>query len=255
MHTVVFAIQKLRMDELRSILDDISNPFSTNYGNHLTRAEVTKITSNPEGSRKVLQFLENHSHSSGQVEVVEMTPNKDYITARATVAHWEEIFKTEFHYYHSKKSESQQRAEPLIRASEYSLPSEVALDVLGVFNVVDLPSNAKSTVVKGPDIDNGVKSKSSVRGATGTIVPNYVIPALLNKLYRIDSNIGNSLVSQGVYETLNQWFSPSDLTAFETFMGITNQKVAVTIGGTPLTQPAKYREVIIAPLVIWVYST
>jgi len=103
--------------------------------------------------------------------------------------------------------------------------------VLGVFNVVDLLSNAKPKVVIGPSIDSGVISKSSVLGPTGTIVPNFVTPALLSKVYRIDSNIGNSLVSQGVYETLNQWFSPSDLTAFENFMGIANQKVAVTIGG------------------------
>jgi len=103
--------------------------------------------------------------------------------------------------------------------------------VLGVFNVVDLLSNAKPKVVIGPSIDSGVISKSSVLGPTGTIVPNFVTPALLSKVYRIDSNIGNSLVSQGVYETLNQWFSPSDLTVFENFMGIANQKVAVTIGG------------------------
>jgi len=120
MHTVVFAIQKLRMDKLRSILNDISNPFSANYGNHLTRAEVTKLTSNPKGSKNLLQFLKNHTHYTGNVEVLTMTPSKDYITARAAIAHWEEIFKTNFFYFHSRQVESQKGGTILSRL-RYSL--------------------------------------------------------------------------------------------------------------------------------------
>ena len=108
LHTVIFAVNKIRMDELRSILDDISNPFSANYGNHLTRAQVSALTTNVEGSQKLLTFLENHAHGDGRVEILEMTPNKDYITARASVAQWESFFHTEFYEFHRKASSEPQ---------------------------------------------------------------------------------------------------------------------------------------------------
>ena len=111
LHTVIFAVKKLNMDVLQSMLDDISNPFSVNYGNHLSRAEVSKLTSNVEGSQKLLRFLENHHHrlrNDGRVEVLQMTPNKDYITARASVAQWESFFNTEFYLFHRKENVGQE---------------------------------------------------------------------------------------------------------------------------------------------------
>ena len=114
LHTVVFAVHKIRMDELRTRLDEISDPFSASYGNHLTRAEATAITANLEGSRKLLHFLETFpttSSSSGggsdrRVEVLETTPNSDYITARASIELWEQFFDTEFNLYHYKPTSS-----------------------------------------------------------------------------------------------------------------------------------------------------
>lgn len=99
LHTVVFAIKKLRMDELRDILDDISNPLSINYGKHLTDKEINDLTTNVDGSRKLLNFLENHSMGNAGVEVLKMTPKKDYVTARASVGLWERFFNTEFYHF------------------------------------------------------------------------------------------------------------------------------------------------------------
>ena len=116
---------------------------------------------------------------------------------------------------------------------EYSLPVEVAAGILGVFNVADVPADPRPTVYRGPNpppsnMDMPVSSSSS---SAGTIIPNYVTPALLNKVYSIDSNTGNALVSQGVYETISQTYSPSDLTVFQTSMNIPVQSVSVDIGG------------------------
>ena len=109
LHSVVFAVAKLNMDKLRKILDDISNPFSANYGNHLSRTEVSKLTSNVQGSQKLLKFLENHALVNNErLEILQMTPNKDYITARASVAHWERFFNTEFHLFHRKRIPGQE---------------------------------------------------------------------------------------------------------------------------------------------------
>jgi len=105
LHTVVFAIKKKQVAMLTKILDDISNPFSPNYGKHLTMEEVTQMTSNLEGSHKLLNFLENHppANDGRRMEVLKMTPNKDYITAQAPVELWESFFNTEFYEFQHKK--------------------------------------------------------------------------------------------------------------------------------------------------------
>ena len=105
LHTVVFAIKKKEIAKLTKMLEDISNPFSANYGKHLKKHQVTDLTSNLEGSNKLLHFLENHplATNGGVIEILKMTPNKDYITARAPVELWEHFFNTEFFLFHRKQ--------------------------------------------------------------------------------------------------------------------------------------------------------
>ena len=105
LHIVVFAIKKMQIVKLTKILDDISNPFSSNYGKHLTRSQVTELTLNLEGSNQLLHFLENHRSATngGKMEVLKMTPNKDYITVRAPVELWESFFRTEFYFFQRKR--------------------------------------------------------------------------------------------------------------------------------------------------------
>ena len=115
---------------------------------------------------------------------------------------------------------------------EYSLPVEIAAHLLGVFNVCDVPPPPRSgakLVGRVPSYAELAAAKKNSSG--GTIVPNYVTPALLNKVYSIDSNIGSSQVSQGVYETGDEYYSPSDLSAFQSYMGLSQETVAVDIGG------------------------
>ena len=121
-------------------------------------------------------------------------------------------------------------AAALVRALEYSLPSDIAEHVLSVFNVADFPVTSKSHVKKGRQ-PTPAELANTMASPAGTIIKNYVTPALLSQVYHIGSNTGSSLVSQGVYETSNQWFSPSDLTTFQSAMGLPSQPIAVDIGG------------------------
>ena len=107
LHTVVFAIKKLRMDELRIKLEDISDPFSSNYGNHLTRSQITSLTSNFEGKSMLIRFLENHSQRSNELmKILKVTPYGDFVFAQASVKLWESFFDTEFFFFHSKNLEN-----------------------------------------------------------------------------------------------------------------------------------------------------
>ena len=103
-HTVVFAIHKLHMDELRTKLDDISNPFSANYGNHMTREQVNAFVTNEIGSNTLLHYLENYSEGEDKIDIVDKTPRLDYITAKAPVYLWERFLNTEFHFFHPIES-------------------------------------------------------------------------------------------------------------------------------------------------------
>lgn len=114
---------------------------------------------------------------------------------------------------------------------EYALHSELARHILCVFNVVDVPIYTGTSV----SIDTGLTAAELADMTTttsgGVMVPDFVTPALLNKFYNIDSNVGSTTVSQGVYETLEQWFSPLDLATFQAFMHLPDQPVATIIGG------------------------
>lgn len=114
---------------------------------------------------------------------------------------------------------------------EYALHSELAEHILCVFNVVDVPIESRTSVSMDTGPTDAELADITTTTSGGVIVPNYVTPALLNKVYSIDSNVGSTEVSQGVYETLNQSFSPSDLATFQAFMGLPNQPVSTIIGG------------------------
>ena len=106
-HTVVFALEKLHMDELRVKLEDISDPFSPNYGKHLTRVQITNMTSNFEGRSKLLRFLENHSRRyNEEVKIVKVTPYSDFVFAETSVKLWESFFDTEFFFFRMKNQKN-----------------------------------------------------------------------------------------------------------------------------------------------------
>lgn len=119
---------------------------------------------------------------------------------------------------------------------EYSLPIEMMDDVLGVFNVADVPIDINNHVRRAPRaielaLLNKTRLFASAASAAGTVVAGYVTPALLNQVYNIDSNTGSASVSQGVYETNTEYYSPTDLSLFQSFAGVPVQPVATSIGG------------------------
>ena len=69
-------------------------------------------------------------------------------------------------------------------------------------------------------------SQARIQSSVGTVTPSF-----LNSVYHITSNIGYSSASQLVYESLSQYFSPSDLTAFQNLNGIPAHGVTYDING------------------------
>eukprot|EP01039_Chlorochromonas_danica_P005971 gene5971-6575_t len=97
-HSLVFAIQQKNVDQLHSILMDISTPSSPNYGQHWTRQQVSELTSNAAGMEEVVSFLRRH-----EISVDHVSKFGEYVVASAPVSLWEVFFKTRFEHFYDKR--------------------------------------------------------------------------------------------------------------------------------------------------------
>ena len=213
-HEVVFAVQQKNMDQLTSILYDISDPDSPNYGQHWSNDEVTGFTSNPEGRDAVVSYLNSNGAS-----VVSETRAGEYITARAPVLVWEKMFDTEFFAFRMTQSDAS--VENYIRAEHYSVPRELDEHLASVFNTIEM-------------FDNAFKHTQSVpmakKGEFSTAGAGYMTPDLLRSYYNMTGTSGSINSTQMIYGSIGQYFSPANLASFQEFA---NSPVipAATIGG------------------------
>jgi hypothetical protein len=207
-HQVVFAIKQKNMDLIEKSLLDVSTPGSKNYGKHWTREQIAEVTANRESGSHVIKYLTGRG-----VHIDSTTINMEYITASAPVALWESIFEAKFNAYAIGDSHRE-----FVRAESFAMSEYLVGHVSYVYNIVDFPEQRPVLI-----------SQSSV-GAISTI-PGKVTPALLNSYYWISSNDGGGFGSQAVYESINQTYSPSDLTIFQQTFGLPEETVAVDIGG------------------------
>jgi tripeptidyl-peptidase-1 len=144
-HDVVFAVRQKNLDEVKTILEDVSDPFSPNYGQHLTREEVADLTSNPEARDSVVAYLTTEVGAT----IVQESAYGEYIMARASVSVWEKLFDTEFYTYKQTEINSdsstaghEQKVKDVYLATHYSLPRHLAANIHTVLNTVQLPSLA-----------------------------------------------------------------------------------------------------------------
>lgn len=92
-HEVIFAVkQKLDILELERMLLEVSDPNNIKYGKHLSREQVGILTANKEASNTVFSIL----NSNSDMKVGEVTTFGEYVTAKASVAVWEQLFGSKF---------------------------------------------------------------------------------------------------------------------------------------------------------------
>ncbi len=239
-HEVVFSIQQNNLDEIERILNDVSDPFSPNYGKHLTKAKVTALTANYDSANHVITYL-----TSKNVTISRKTRHSEYIAATTDIAQWESLFNTEFfEYQHRIKTDR-----VVLRAEHYSLPENIASHISAVFNTVQFPdfSYNHNKFVHVFDFNDTDTTSTAAAPHSAThdthntnnrinlareqvLISGSVTPSLLNNFYNITNNTGNSLGSQGVYEAIGDYVSPVDLAAFQTRFKLPLQPIAVSIG-------------------------
>jgi len=207
---ITFSVKQKNLDELEKILYEVSDPKSVKYGKYLNRDAVAVLTANPEATSKITTFLK-----AKNINISRITLKGEYITASATVEQFEELFKTElFTFEHTSKIENKR----IERASKYTLPFELQQYVEAVFNLINLPVVQRPAPFKklrdNPDASSDV-----------------VIPSLINDYYNVTTNKGSKFVSQAVFESLDQNYSPSDLKQFQSLYNLPEDTVDSVIGG------------------------
>ncbi len=241
-HEVLIALQKKNIPEFQAMVIDRATPGSRNYQKWFKYDEVTELVKNPEAFEHVKHWLENHG-----ITVNWISRRQDYIRAEAPIKKWEDLLNAEFYVFldHSYRLGSgQPELEPTtyLRCLSYSIPKQLKSDVQAIFHTVQAPiAYHKSFYMKEAHPTKGFPVKTKLRlnpslmnqdiellGSGGTTV------SYLNSYYKISSNIGSSTLNQSVFETSNEYFSPNDLTQFQTSNGLTVQS-AISIGGHTLT--------------------
>ena len=114
-------------EELQSRLHNISDPASPDFGRHLTHEEITAITATDASAAVVTAYLESKGAT-----IIKSTQHGEYITASWTVQGWEDVLATEFFRFENGEGE-------VLRALQYSLPTELVGHIHAVFHTVQVP--------------------------------------------------------------------------------------------------------------------
>jgi hypothetical protein len=165
LHDVIFSIRPRNLDILAELVTDVSTLTSLNYGNHLSREELSQLTSNPEGAAHLRTFLAQHHPDA---VVVKWSRDSRHITVRGPIGLWESMLNAEFHSFFRKSHDGQKFDLEFKRALQYEIPTGLAEHVVSVLNTVQMPSRSKSSQVHRRNSNFGVSSSG------------YVTPSLIN---------------------------------------------------------------------------
>ena len=234
-HEVIFMVHQKNMEDLKRILDDVSDPLSRNYGKHMTREQVVEMTANPEGRDATVAYL----HSMGAT-VVSETLCGEYITAAASISVWEEVLQTEFFTFHQTQLDG--KVLSMVRAECYSIPFELHPHVMHVLHTVDMPLSTRSSSQrsrhrieeyeneKKKEKEKEIKKESTNTGYDRFHVTgdwNAVSPRKIEAYYNTTNYHGSINSTQAVYETGEQNLSPIDLQLFQDDHGLVSQSAII----------------------------
>jgi len=258
-HEVFIAVKQLNIDVLETEALSRSTPGSPDYRQWMSMDEVNAIRGNDVGTESIRSWL-----VANGVDVTWTSVAGTYMKARTTIGHWERLLHTTFHMYEDQKEDQHRRQLP--RAESYSLPASIREHVHAFFEVSELPARlSHNSVVKDVAIERkilGIKSKDNLRSRelASSACSGQATIQCLNEVYNIDSNLGtlrclfrcvscfvfvlyscvclcagSSSVTQSVFETSTQSFSPTDLTKFQNTYDCTVQS-AIDVGGYQVLQ-------------------
>jgi tripeptidyl-peptidase I len=205
-HEVIFAVKQKNMDKLERILNDVSDPDSANYGQHMSGEQVGALTMNPEARDAIVNYL----YANG-ASVTAESLNSEFITASAPISLWNKVFNTEFNLFHQRQVDGAILHK--VRAESFSIPNELDEFVFGAINVIEMPvmRSRRANIVDPP--------KEVVTGASrvlaGTVYNGWILPKILRSYYNVSGNQGNSFSTQTAYSANDDYLNRVDVAKFQ----------------------------------------
>jgi tripeptidyl-peptidase-1 len=209
-HELVFTVKQKNIDKIHDLLMTRSNPKSASYGKWLSPNAVRQLTRNDDALRAVKNALKDIGAT-----VVNTTLGGEMVRARAPIKTWETLLNTEFRTYESKRYQSRH-----VAAEAFDMPSHLLDHVSGVLGCLELP------------VGRPLRAKTSQAGS--------VTPDVIRKAYNMpqvaskgsDEAMNRANVTQAVFASLNQWWSPSDRKQFQELYNLPVRPVKELDNGT-----------------------
>jgi tripeptidyl-peptidase-1 len=224
-HQVIIAVQQNNLDKVNDLLYEVSTMSSPKYGQFLSFEEIGDLVKNEEATEAVISWLR-----SNNVNIVDRSIHGEYITADATVAVWESLLKTEMHEYEPVRFSYEDTMKKVVRGLSYSIPEYLDKHIFAIHEFTHLPPQLThhSRVKTLPKVDKDGKNQfRSLQTTQATVTATN-----LRSIYQI-TGLGNTLSTQGVYESSGQTFLASDLSIFQSQFGLVAHPVDTIIGALP----------------------
>jgi len=202
----VIAVAQRNILYLESLLLNVSDPSSSQYGRLLGFDAVGALVENRAATTKIVRWIETFP----QARVEGQTEFGEYVTMSAPLSVINRMFRTDLKVFSSSHSVA-------LRADNYSLPSSLASSVSAVFNLVDLPP---------PSIISPTVTRVSRLDGIYPLASSFVSPKRLRSAYRSSALRGSSASTQSIFATIGQVFGQDDLQAFQLYFGLDVSPVA-----------------------------
>ena len=216
LHDIIFCIKQSNVQQLFDSLENISDPYSPNYGHYLTSDQINQLIRNYDSSMYVINRMEDLN-----VKIIHKTNALEYIVARGKISIWESYFNAKFY-----NIQNLQTMEVHIRALEYSLPEDLVDHIGYVFNMRHIfPTVTSSITPIAENIHSDIDFDDNSYA--------YITPKKIINYYNIKYNSTkndtdyNIKSSQTIFESDSEYLSLNDLEYFENYFDLPPARVNI----------------------------
>ena len=132
LHELVFATKQRNLDQLEKMVLARGTPGNPSFQKWMTFDEVADLTSNSEGSKEILEWLNMNG-----IHATWTSLGKDFIKASAPISLWEGLLQTKFHVWEDQALRN--KVELHILSEDYSIPATLEPHVQAVFYTSQAP--------------------------------------------------------------------------------------------------------------------
>jgi tripeptidyl-peptidase-1 len=198
---LTFAIKQQNIDQLTSILNDISNPKSKNYGQYYTIDSIHELLKPSDDSLNTIKtWLLDYVNED---EIKSVTPNSDFLRIKTTIEKANKLLNTQYGIWTNSNGEQHIRVK-----DNYYVPKSVGQHLDFVSPTLRFP------------LKKHVKTQAYISSKSLDITSDktsYVTPTTLKALYDYPDDVSASSTSgnaQCVASFLEEYYDDDDLSLF-----------------------------------------